>query len=147
VIDQKTGRTIGVVGEYKASVQKAFKLPAHTAGFELDTRALLDLYDPIGSYQPLSRYPGTERDVCFQVNASVTYADVEDATKSALIETGLITEVKPLDLYQPESGDTKNITVRISLVSYDKTLTGEEVTQVMSTVIDKVTEVTGGKVI
>jgi len=75
------------------------------------------------------------------------YADVEDATKSALIETGLITEVKPLDLYQPESGDTKNITVRISLVSYDKTLTGEEVTQVMSTVIDKVTEVTGGKVI
>lgn len=147
VIDRKTGRTIGVVGEYKASVQKAFKLPAHTAGFELDTRALLDLYDPIGSYQPLSRYPGTERDVCFQVNASVTYADVEDATKSALIETGLITEVKPLDLYQPESGDTKNITVRISLVSYDKTLTGEEVTQVMSTVIDKVTEVTGGKVI
>jgi phenylalanyl-tRNA synthetase beta subunit len=55
--------------------------------------------------------------------------------------------VTPLDIYEPESGETKNITLRFTLGSYDKTLTGDEVNKVMADVTDKVTTATNGKVI
>lgn len=147
VLDKKTGRTIGVIGEYKSSVQKAFKLPSYTAGFELDVEALVDAAHLVAHYSPLSRYPSTERDVCFQVTTEVSYASIMAAAEGALGQTNLIYTVEPLDLYQPEEGATKNVTLRITLTSYDKTLTGDEVAEVINTMIDGVNGVTGGKVV
>jgi phenylalanyl-tRNA synthetase beta chain len=148
VIETQSGSTIGVVGEYKKSVQKAFKLPEFAAGFEIDPRAVLKSLETVGlQYQPLSRYPGTERDVCFQVPNAVTYAQVIEPAAAALQVEGLITSVSPLDLYQAEHSDTKNITIRISVTSYEKTMTNEEVTALMNTVIETVLKATDGKVI
>lgn len=148
IIDQRTGGVLGVIGEYKKSVQKAFKLPEYTAGFEIDPRELLESTQAVGlQYRPLSRYPGTERDVCFQVVRSVAYDEIVTPAEQVLAETGLITSVSPLDIYQPEEGDTKNITVRIALASYEKTMTNEEVTAVIDRVIEKVVEATKGRVI
>ena len=148
VVDAHSGKVIGIVGEYKKSVQKAFKLPEFTAGFEIDPRVVLELAQSAGlSYRPLSRYPGSERDVCFQVANSVSYGQIIEAAEAALKTTGLIFTVAPLDLYQAEGSDTKNITVRIQLGSYDKTMTAEEVNKVIDSVIDEVTKATDGKVI
>ena len=148
VVDRETKAVLGVVGEYKKSVQKAFKLPEYTAGFEVNPRELLSSVQTVGiQYRPLSRYPGTERDVCFQVSHSVSYDAVVMVAEQVLGETGLITTVGPLDIYQPEEGDTKNITIRIALASYEKTMTNEEVTKVIDTVIERVIRATDGKVI
>jgi len=148
IIDRATGATIGVVGEYKKSVQKAFKLPEYTAGFELDPRELLKSLDALGiQYKPLSRYPGTERDICFQVNQAVPYSDVVAAAEAALANDQLIVTVNPLDIYQPNEGDTKNITLRIGLTSYEKTMTNEDVTAIIDNVIERVVQATDGKVI
>ncbi len=139
VWDAKTRERIGVIGEFKNSVKKAFKLPEHTAGFEIGPRALLKLtttLDP--NYQPLSKYPGTERDICFQVAQSVSYQQIIDAAVGTLKDSALITSIEPVDIYQPEQGDTKNITIRIKLGSYDKTLSGEDVNSVITTLSDKV---------
>lgn len=148
ILNQANGVVLGVVGEYKKSVQKAFKLSAGTAGFEVDIRALSAAASETGiSYQPLSRYPATERDVCFQVSQSVAYASVLAPVEAVLAESGLITDVQPLDIYQPENGDIKNITLRIRLTSYDKTMTGDEVAEVMNRVIERTIRATNGKVI
>ncbi len=148
VTDSKTGKAIGVIGEYKKFVQKAFKTPEYTAGFEIDPRALLESLNEVGIlYRPLSKYPGTERDVCFQVNESVTYDTIISAARSVLSQSGLITTLSPLDMYRPEEGNVKNITVRIGLNSYEKTMTNDEVTMVINKVIDAVIGATDGKVI
>ncbi len=148
VVDAKTSAVLGVVGEYKKSVQKAFKTPEYTAGFEMSPRELLESLKEVGmQYQPLSRYPGTERDICFQVNRDSAYSDVVRPAEEILRTTGLITAVRPLDIYQPEEGDTKNITVRINLTSYEKTMTNDEVTAVIDKVIEAVIQATDGKVI
>ena len=148
LFDEATGLVIGVVGEYRKAVQKAFKLADYTAGFEIDPRAVLELSQQVGRrYQPLSRYPGTERDVCFQVSEATTYAQVFDAAKAALDVTGLITAVEPLDIYQPSTGEVKNVTLRMRLGSYEKTMTNDEATTVINQVIDSVIQATDGKVI
>ncbi|HWT40677.1 MAG TPA: phenylalanine--tRNA ligase subunit beta [Dongiaceae bacterium] len=148
VIDAKNDTALGIVGEYKQSVRKAFKLPEYTAGFELDPRNILQSLQALGiQYRPLSRYPGTERDVCFQVGEGVTYNHVVEPVLATLADTKLISSVSPVDIYQPENSDTKNITVRIALASYEKTMTNEEVTATIDDIIVRVVNATGGKVI
>lgn len=148
VVDVKTGKVLGVVGEYKKSVQKNFKLPAYSAGFELIAKEVqAAVQENSVNYTPLSRYPGTERDVCFQVGNNVSYRQIVDAAEGALKANELISEVSPLDIYQAENSDTKNITIRIQLTSYEKTMTTEEVTNIVDSVIGEVINATDGKVI
>ncbi|MFZ1249918.1 MAG: phenylalanine--tRNA ligase subunit beta [Candidatus Microsaccharimonas sp.] len=148
VLDAVTGEIFGILGEYKKAVQKSFKLPSYTAGFEIDSSAVQRAAEKVGSsYRPLSKYPGTERDICFQVDADTQYQAVVDAAELSLSSTGLLYTISPLDIYQAENGNTKNITIRLTLGSYDTTMTNEEVTRVINTVIEQVLTVTNGKVV
>lgn len=148
VWDAKTHERIGVIGEFKKSVQKAFKLSDNVAGFEIAPISLLKLTSGLApTYEAPSKYPGTDRDVSFQVAADVTYEKVYNAAKVALSESTLRTTVAPLDIYEPESGETKNIALRVTLGSYEKTLTGDEVNKVMAEVTEKVVTATHGKVV
>jgi phenylalanyl-tRNA synthetase beta chain len=149
VTDKKTDTFIGIVGEYKRSVARSFKLPEYSAGFEIGSPALLEAVKKLTSaYKPVSRYPSTERDICFQVASSVAYRDITDAITLALADVDLETLCIPLDIYQSENDNTtKNITVRIKLTPHDRTLTGEEATMVMKKVTDEVVGATNAKVI
>lgn len=141
-------KIIGVIGEYKKSVSKAFKLPEFAAGFEIDTMALLEAYNnTTNSYKPLSRYPATDRDVCFQVEQSVNYNQIIDAAEVALAEIELDSEITPVDIYQTENGETKNVTIRVKLISHDHTLVGEEISAAINHVTSAVVAATYAKVI
>lgn len=135
VTDKKTDTFIGIVGEYKKSVSRGFKLPEHTAGFEVGTVALHQAVMKLTSdYSPLSRYPGAERDVCFQVARSVNYQDVAGCVEAVLRGSNLENTITPIDIYMADNSETKNVTIRIKLTAHDKTLTGEEVTAVIQQV-------------
>lgn len=133
ITDQKNGSYLGVVGEYKKTVQRNFKLPEYTAGFELDSEALLALVQAVSaSYQPLSRYPGVERDISLRVDKNRAYAEVLASLEAAINSTGLQTSIVPLGIYQPEHTDTKNATFRLLLTSRERTLTSEEVNKIVA---------------
>ncbi len=152
VTNKATGEYIGIVGEYKPAVKKAFKLADTTAGFELDPRALMKAAAAAGtSYYPLSRYPSVERDVCFQVAQDVQYAKLKELADEVLSLFDMETLVAPLDIYQPTSDDqrsgTKNITLRIRLTSYAKTMTGDEVAAIMEALAGAMNEKLGATVV
>jgi phenylalanyl-tRNA synthetase beta chain len=148
VTDRKTDTFIGIVGEYKKSVSKGFKLPDYSAGFEIGAPSLLTAVQKLtSSYKPLSRYPSTERDICFQVGRDMQYQQIIDSVKTALQETGLETIVSPVDIYQQEASPTKNVTLRIRLTAYDRTLTGNEVAEVIRNVSSTAEEMTGATII
>jgi phenylalanyl-tRNA synthetase beta chain len=140
VTDKKTDTFLGIVGEYKKSVARGFKLPDNTAGFEISSLALAQAVAKLpSSYTPISRYPSTDRDICFKVATDVTYQQIVTAGEQALSEFGLETHISPVDIYQPEASITKNITIRVRLTSFDKTLTGDEAARVIEAVITAVT--------
>jgi phenylalanyl-tRNA synthetase beta chain len=143
-----TRERIGVIGEFKKSVQKAFKLSDNVAGFEISPVSLLKLTSSLKpTYEALSKYPRTDRDVTFQIAKEVPMQTVYDALSEALLSTNLQSGTAPLDIYEPEAGETKNITLRITLGSNEKTLTGDEVNKIMAEVTEKVVTATHGKVI
>ncbi len=131
VIDD-SGVRVGIIGEYKKGVSKAFKLPDATAGFEVESVKLFEAMQKLGSsYAPLSRYPAAERDICFQVASDVSYSQVMNAVMAMLNDVELETSVSTVDIYQPKAGATKNITIRIRLTSHVKTLTTGDVNVVI----------------
>lgn len=148
VFDKKTGKVLGVIGEYKRSAGRAFKLPEYAAGFELDSRALFEASQQVAlNYRPISRYPGTERDMCFQVAAETTYAQVAEAAGEVLEQSPLETALEPVDIYQATGDNVKNITLRVKMTSHNHTLTGEEATQLVDQIVQRVTSRVSAKLI
>lgn len=148
VTDKKTDTFIGIIGEYKKTVSRAFKLPEHTAGFEIGTLALYQAVTKLTpGYTPLSRYPGTERDICFQVNQSVNYGAIISCVEGVLRGSSLETIVSPVDIYQAKDSDTKNVTIRIKLTSHDRTLTGDEAADIMQQVTTSARSMLGATII
>lgn len=144
----ESGKVIGFVGEYKKSVIKTFKLPDYTAGFELDTRELFEITKLVGkNYKPLSRYPSTERDICFKVAQTINCGQIMQITNEILAKTDFETSAEVIDIYKQRDSETKNITIRIKLVSHNRTLTSDDVIIVVNSVVDSVVSKLGAIVI
>lgn len=137
IFDKETRTLIGVIGEYRQSVTKALKLPADTAGFEISTKALLELMKgPLFSYRASSKFPSVERDVSFQIDSDTAYDAVYETIKETLALSGFEISVEPISIYQPEGATYRNVTFKISMASFEKTLAGPEVLEIMNNVIE-----------
>lgn len=123
------GLPLGIVGEFKASVVKNFKLPAYVSGFELDLGVLHGIQRPHSTYRPLIRFPATEQDVCFKVPTAVPYTELEQHIyRQFVADERLRVTVTPVDIYKREASH-KQITYRITLQHHDRTLTTDEINQ------------------
>lgn len=139
---------LGIVGEFKSSVAKSFKLPEHTAGFVVSSAELARLSAAVrSSYVPLSRYPSTERDVCYQVAVETQYAAIYAAAKAAAMNDDVRIAISALDIYQAEGSSTKNVTLRYTLTPLAKTLSSDEANALISSVSDSVIAATHATII
>jgi phenylalanyl-tRNA synthetase beta chain len=139
IVDKSSGILVGLVGEYRKSVSKNYKLSDNVAGFEVNLRSLFEIVKNVSNdYSPISRYPGSERDICFQVTKDASYKQIIVTLESALQNITIASSIEPVDIYQPDDGQTKNITVRIKLTSHDHTLTGDEVTSIVDSLTSSV---------
>jgi len=132
----KNSQVWGVVGEFTQAVRKAFKLPMHTAGFEVH----LDVAK-VGTkvYEPLSKFPAVTQDISLRVGADVAYANIEsfinaelDSVKDVVAKASLVT------IYQAaDDSTTKTVTFRIHVVSHKRTLQDKDVTKILDSVAVK----------
>lgn len=137
------GELIGTIGEITGSVRKNLKLPETLAGFEIDMRLLHQARALNSHYQPLSRYPGTEKDVTLRVASETTYSEIVSNINKMLAEEPLETALQPIAIYQdPEDLAHKNVTLRLHLTNHERTITTEEANAI---VIKAVAAVPGAK--
>jgi phenylalanyl-tRNA synthetase beta chain len=139
------GQVVGVVGEFKPGVRKSFKLPPYCAGFSVSQRQLLQARaQQTNRYQELPRFPKIEQDICLRVPQSTPFADLHNVVAATLADTkpsDTTFVVSPLDIYQPEGGsDYKQITFRIGLASFERTMTDQEMAKLLQNVADKAHE-------
>lgn len=148
VVDKRSGEFIGIVGEYKKSVAKAFKLPEFSAGFELNLRAIQSMLEIAEkTYVPLSKYPSTERDICFKVESDVAYARIVTSALDALADSEILSAIHPVDIYQSADTSTKNITIRLRITPTNRTLQSDEITKYVDNVTKSVISETKATVV
>jgi len=133
---------VGVVGEYKPSVAKAFKLPKFSAGFEIFLSALEQ--QTTEDYTPLPRFPKVWQDLSLRVPATVNYQQLYDTVHSSLNDQEsdtMLSNLQPTSIYQsPDDLDHKNVTFRYSVASHDKTMTDTEVSAMLDNVVKTAAE-------
>ena len=127
---------IGRIGEYTSATIKAFKLPDFSAGFELGLGPLAQVVGATVNYKPLNRYPSTEQDITISVPQDTNFADVESRLKQTLARTNYRYEISPVGIYQPQDKNEKNMTFKIELSHPDRTLTTNEVNDLLKTLVD-----------
>jgi phenylalanyl-tRNA synthetase beta chain len=139
ILRDNAGLVWGVVGEFRPSVRKALKLPDCAAGFEIDPLLFLQIQQK-NDYVPLPRFPKVEQDICLKVSADKTYAMVFDFVWSqvgAACPENTLPALGPVDIYQREDDpEHKQITLRLGLSSYERTLTDQEVAGILDKIAD-----------
>lgn len=140
-------RLVGVVGEYKSNVRASLKLPEYTAGFEIFGSALAG--DRGQRYVQLPRYPKVEQDISLRVPAALGYGELYAYVKEqidAVRPERTLATLSALDIYQrPDDPSRKQITLRLTLASYERTLIAEEVNDLLDTVAAKAHEQFGAE--
>lgn len=133
-----TNEILGVVGEFKPSVARNLKLPRRTAGFEI---GLAQLIEPKATsqrakqYTPLPRFPKIEQDICLKVPQDTSYDKVYQFVWDKLAEVqpeNTLPGLGPVDIYRrSDDPDHKQVTLRFTIASYDRTLTDDEVSKLL----------------
>ena len=96
---------LGVVGEFKTTVKRYFKLADYVAGFELDLLTILELESP----KLVSKDFEIKDKQDLTITSKKTYAEVFSEVKEKYPEA----EITPVGIYQPEGVEEKNITFHL----------------------------------
>jgi phenylalanyl-tRNA synthetase beta chain len=135
-VSVRGGDFLGMVGELKPSVLKSLKLPAQTAVFTIGPLQLqASLLKQPPAYRPLPKFPKLQQDICLKVGQAMAYQELYDFvhdTVNTVKPEHAIATLTPVDIYQRDDDqEHKQITFRLSLASYNKTLTDTEVTALL----------------
>ncbi len=130
IVKTKDREFIGEIGEFRAAVRKKLKLPEFVAGFELDVKQLMKLAGGAGNYEPIPRFPKVEQDISLKVPAKLGYGELFGYVWGELhtSEGNMSISLSPVDIFQRKNDkDHKQVTLRLSIASYERTLKGKEV--------------------
>ncbi|HUA13446.1 MAG TPA: phenylalanine--tRNA ligase subunit beta [Candidatus Sulfotelmatobacter sp.] len=128
------GQIVGALGEIKESVKASLKLPDFCAGFEVTTETLSKLIGR-SPYRPISRFPSVYQDLTLKVDSNTGYNQLRSSLNSAVDkvkdkDTSVV--LTPLSIFQKEgSSETKNISFRLSVTSFKRTLTDQQVNKLI----------------
>ena len=133
-----TGQPLGMVGEYKASVRRNFKLPTYTAGFGVSLQQLLQAAQQAPTaYEPLPRFPKITQDITLKVPSDLIYKTLFEFLESEIAAASPDNsrlDLSPVDIYQkPEDTAHKHVTLRLTIANYGRTLTDTEVNNLLDT--------------
>lgn len=123
----------GIIGEYRAEVEQNLKLPRNSAGFELSTESLMNA-KTASDYKPASEFPSSNQDITLKVAKNLPVVEVESIIENSLKNTGLWYRFKLISIYS-DNDTHKNVTFRITMADYKKTLTTEDLNKIIKGIV------------
>ena len=123
---------LGAIGEFKKSVQKNLKLPENSAGFEIDLEKLLRIINNKKSLRRISKFQSVERDISLRVSRGLAFTQIFETLHEKCQTFGdeILVEISPIDIYRVDE-ETKNVALRFKITPFNKTLSGDEIQQIM----------------
>ncbi|RKY25951.1 MAG: phenylalanine--tRNA ligase subunit beta [Planctomycetota bacterium] len=128
---------LGQVGMVSDRMVVDYDLRGRPAYAEIDFKALVKEVADVVRYVPLPRFPAVERDLSVIIDAGVPWGKIRECVEGAGIET--LREVRFVDLYSGEHlpEGKKSIAFRMIFRREDGTLTGEEATGAVETILER----------
>ncbi len=141
VVIAPDGTKLGVIGEFTQKAITTLKLPKHSAGFELNTAALLGAVSSKSTYTAISKFPKVSQDISLKVDTGISFSELNMTLNEAL--AGLQPKdsratLSPLDIYTDKDADVskKHVTFRLEIASFTGTLIAEDVNALLDAIAD-----------
>ena len=129
----KNGVTVGYLGALHPQVQQTLALEQTAFLFEITQAALAETQLP--RFTPLSRFPAVRRDLALVVDRELPVAELLATINT--IAGDLLTNLMVFDIYTGEGIDfhRKSVALGLTFQHLSRTLTDDEITAVVDTVI------------
>ena len=128
------GTNVGIIGKIHPNITKE-----DVYVLEINLDELLQKKVGKMKYKEISKFPSIKKDLAFVVNKNMISKDIEKVIKNA--GGSLLTKIEVFDVYQgsnlPE--DKKSIAYSLTFLDNKKTLTDEEINNIMNKIIENVT--------
>ena len=80
----------------------------------------------------ISKFQSVERDISLRVSRRLAFAQIFDTLREKCQTFGdeVLVEISPIDIYKVDE-KTKNVALRFKIMPFNKTLSGDEIQQIM----------------
>jgi len=139
------GTKAGIFGEIHPDVLDNYDIKTRAFVGIIELEQLVKKVNTLHIYKQLPKYPAIDRDIAMVVKDNITVGEIEKQIKSAGGE--LLEEVVLFDVYKGEqiAQDSKSIAYSLSFRASDRTLTDEEVNDVMQNILNGLKEKIGAQ--
>lgn len=135
IIDKNNGKVVGSFGKIHPKVCKNFDTQEHLFYAELNLDYINSLQEKKHQVHELSKFPAVDRDLAIICDESIT---VEQILERVKVSCGkLYHSANVFDIYRSEQlgKNKKSIAFSFKLLSYEKTLTDEEINQTVNKIL------------
>ncbi|HZJ84871.1 MAG TPA: phenylalanine--tRNA ligase subunit beta [Syntrophomonadaceae bacterium] len=131
---------VGVLGEIHPTVLDNFDIKQAVCAFELDLDTLYELMEDKMGLETITKYPAVERDIAIVVHNDITAKQILNKIKKN--GTEILQDVIVFDLYTGEQvpDEHKSLALKLKFQAFNKTLTENEVNQVVDNILNKLNE-------
>lgn len=120
------GRAVGVLGQVLPEVAEKYNARRDVWLAELDADALREMYEAlVPGFKPLAKFPPVRRDITVIAPLGVQAGQIVSAIESMKVD--ILENVVMTDLFEPEGGEARNVTVRLTYRHAERTLKDKEV--------------------
>ena len=132
---------VGYVGEIHESVLKNYEINTKVYILQLDIKSIVESSEFVFKYEELSKYPRSDRDLSMIVPKSVDAGTIE----KIIYENGgkLLQSIELFDIYEGTQvkENCKSIAYNLSFGAKDRSLTAEEVDNVIKNIINSLNSI------
>ena len=135
------GANVGIIGKIHPNVTKE-----DVYVLEINLDELFQKKVGKMKYKEISKFPSVKKDVAFVIDRNIVSKDIEKVIKNA--GGSLLTEIEVFDVYTGSNvpNDKKSIAYSLTFADNKKTLTDEEVNNLMQKVMDNVCKKFGAEI-
>ena len=128
------GTNVGIIGKIHPNITKE-----DVYVLEINLDELLQKKVGKMKYKEISKFPSIKKDLAFVVNKNMISKDIEKVIKNA--GGSLLTKIEVFDVYEGSNlpADKKSIAYSLTFLDNKKTLTDEEINNIMNKIIENVT--------
>ncbi len=139
------GKRAGLIGEVHPDVADNFEAPERTYLGVIDIEPLVENASFSATYKQLPKFPAVTRDIAMLVKDEVLVSQIENIIKQRSCK--ILEDVKLFDIYKGKqvAEGMKSVAYSITFRAEDRTLTDEEVSKVMSKILDGLKTVLGAQ--
>ncbi len=133
---------VGFIGKCKRELLEKFKIEHDVFYAELNLDAVLK-FDVKRTFKEFSKFPTVVRDVAFLVRKDIPVGDIETVIRTS--GSPLVTAVTLFDIFEGKSiGEgNKSVAFSLSINSFEKTLTDDEIEKIINKIVHSVTSTFG----